>query len=178
MQTSDCFYLGYIKKPFGYKGEVSIVLDVDDPGAYKDLESVFVLLEGKLVPFFIAKISFRPNSNEAVVHFRESASEEKALHISGCELYLPTEFLPPLTGNKFYFHEVIGYEVQEATRGRIGQLTGILDYPGNPVFQVNDGKNEILIPARDEFIVKLDRKEKKLFLKTPEGLINLYLSDL
>jgi 16S rRNA processing protein RimM len=178
MQTSDCFYLGYIKKPFGYKGEVSIVLDVDEPDAYKELESVFVLLEGKLVPFFIAKISFRPNSHEAVVQFRESASEEKALQLSGCELYLPSGFLPPLTGNKFYFHEVIGFEVHEATRGRIGKLTRILDYPGNPVFQINEGNKEILVPARDEFIVKLDREEKKLYLETPEGLIDLYLSDL
>jgi 16S rRNA processing protein RimM len=94
MQTSDCFYLGYIKKPFGYHGEVSIILDVDDPAAYHELESVFVLLEGKLVPFFIQKMSFRPNSQEAIVLFRESGSEEKARHISGCELYLPLDLLP------------------------------------------------------------------------------------
>lgn len=177
MQTSDYFYLGFVKKPFGYNGEVSIIFDVDDPAAYQELESVFVLLEGKLVPFFIQKISFRPNSAEAIVQFHESGSEEKARQISGCELYLPVEMLPPLSGKQFYFHELTGFEVYDAGKGHIGKLADIIEYPGNPVFRVRKGRTEILIPARDEFIERLDRTEKKLFLKAPDGLIDLYLEE-
>jgi 16S rRNA processing protein RimM len=35
MNQNDCFYLGYVTKTFGYKGEVVIYLDVDDPSYYK-----------------------------------------------------------------------------------------------------------------------------------------------
>lgn len=177
MLTSDCFYLGYIKKPFGYKGEVNIFLDVDDPSGYQKMESVFVLIEGKLVPFFIDRISFRPNSSDAVVQFQGLDNEEKALHISGCELYLPTGFLPALTGNSFYYHEVVGFKVIEKFAGQIGVLEAVIDYPGNPIFQIKKGSREILIPARDGFIERLDREGKKLYLKAPEGLIDLYLQE-
>jgi 16S rRNA processing protein RimM len=75
----------------------------------------------------------------------------------------------------FCLHEVLGYEVHDIVKGKIGILKEVLDYPGNPVFLVIQGRNEVLIPARDEFIEKLDRKEKILFVKAPEGLIDLYL---
>jgi 16S rRNA processing protein RimM len=40
-------------------------------------------------------------------------TEEDADAIMGNDIYLPLKMLPKLTGNKFYFHEVIGFEVEE-----------------------------------------------------------------
>ena len=34
---------------------------------------------------------------------------------------------------------------------------------------------EILIPIIDQVIKKVDRKEKKMFIEAPNGLIDLYL---
>ncbi|NJM80614.1 MAG: hypothetical protein HC854_15170 [Flavobacterium sp.] len=35
---------------------------------------------------------------------------------------------------------------------------------------------EILVPMIDYFIIEVNRKEKKLILTTPPGLVDLYLS--
>jgi 16S rRNA processing protein RimM len=40
-------------------------------------------------------------------------NEEDADAIMGNDIYLPLKMLPKLTGNKFYFHEVIGFEVED-----------------------------------------------------------------
>lgn len=176
MNQDDCFYLGYVTKPFGFKGEVVIHLDVDDPNHYQNLESVFILLGGKLIPFFVQKISIRPNGNIAVVKFQDVDTAEKAQHISGSEMYLPLQFLPPLKGNSFYFHEIIGYQVIDKNKGKLGQVANVLEFPGNPVFQIQAGKKEVLIPANDDFIEGLDRPNKTLFINAPEGLIDLYLN--
>ncbi len=39
MKKEDCFNLGKITRIFGTKGELTLVLDVDDPNDYLDLES-------------------------------------------------------------------------------------------------------------------------------------------
>ena len=38
MDKKDCFYLGKITKPFGYKGELVFWFDVDEPLNYKEYE--------------------------------------------------------------------------------------------------------------------------------------------
>jgi 16S rRNA processing protein RimM len=177
MKTEDCYYLGYVTKLFGYKGEVVLFLDTDDPEYYKKLESVFILLKEKLVPFFIESIQLRPNNNEAVIRFQTIDNQEKAQLLVSQEVYLPLQMLPKLEGNKFYFHEIIGFQVVDSKKGNLGPVEGILEFPNNPVIQIRIGDKEALVPARDEFIENLDRKNRILYIDAPQGLIDIYLED-
>ena len=98
----------------GLKGDVLAMLDVDNPSDYAQMDSVLVLVKKSLVPYFLERVEIRPNG--AVLHF-ENMGLEEAERMIGCELYLPLDVLPPLTGNRFYFHEVIGFEVVDAEKG-------------------------------------------------------------
>jgi 16S rRNA processing protein RimM len=46
----------------------------------------------------------------------------------------------------------------------------------NPLLQVNFNGTEILIPIFEGLIEKVVRKKKELYIKAPEGLIDLYLT--
>jgi 16S rRNA processing protein RimM len=83
--------------------------------------------------------------------------------------------LPKLTGNKFYFHEVIGFEVEDKRLGVVGKIESINDTTAQPLFEVLNGEIEILIPMIDHFLVKIDRENKKVIMDLPEGLIEMYL---
>ncbi len=172
MTKDECYQLGKITKPFGYKGQLVLFLDVDDPGEYATLDSAFVEVKGNLVPYFFQIDSL--SGNKAVATFEElSPAEAQAL--VGCDLYLPLSLLPKLTGNKFYFHEVIGFRVVDDEKGDIGEIKSVIDYPAQPLFQIMKGETEILIPVIDEVIRKVDREEKSIFITAPTGLIDLYL---
>lgn len=54
MNIDDCYQLGYIIKPHGLKGELQLLLDVDSPEDYQNLESVFVRQGQQLVPFLLS----------------------------------------------------------------------------------------------------------------------------
>lgn len=173
MKKEDCFYLGIITKPFGYKGELVIYLDVDDPTQYIDLPTVLIDMEIGLVPFFIEKFSLK--NNNATIRLQD-VSPEMALTLVKKELYLPLNLLPKLKGNKFYFHEVIDFDVIDSEKGLIGKIEKVLDYPAQPILQVlNSDNKEILIPIADDIVLKVDRKNKKMEVKVPQGLIELYL---
>jgi len=174
MRKEECFYLGKIAKKFSFKGEVLIYLDTDEPELYENMESVFVEFNNNLVPFFIENSSLHKN-DFLRVRFEDLDSEEEADKIIGCPIYLPLKMLPKLTGNKFYFHEVIGFEIEDKRIGVFGIIQSINDSTAQPLFEVLNGEVEILIPMIDKFLVKIDRENKKVIMDLPEGLIEMYL---
>jgi 16S rRNA processing protein RimM len=174
MRKEDCFYLGKIAKKFSFKGEVLIYLDTDEPESYENMESVFVEFNKNLVPFFIENSSLHKN-DFLRVRFEEVNNEEDADAILNKEVYLPLSTLPKLSGNKFYFHEVIGFEIEDKRVGVFGVIQSINDTTAQPLFEVLNGEVEILIPMIDQFLVKIDRQNKKVIMDLPEGLIEMYL---
>lgn len=172
----QCYRLGHIARLHGYKGELTIFLDTDDPSEFKELESVFVEYDQKLIPFFLEKIQIQ-NKGFAVVRFEDIDTEKKAQLLVGCSLYLPLETLPELDETEFYFHEAAGFEVIDAEYGPIGTLVRVLDFSGNPLMEIDHQGKEILIPKQDEFIERIDRDSRKLYVHAPAGLISMYLGE-
>jgi 16S rRNA processing protein RimM len=175
MRKEDCFYLGKIVRKHSFKGEVVAKLDTDEPELYTNLESIFVAFGSQLVPFFIEK-SLLQKGNQLRLKIEDVSNEEEADEILGGEIYLPLELLPKLTGNKFYFHEIIGFKIKDEKHGFIGIIEAINDRTSQPLFEINANGTDVFIPMIDDFILKVDRANKTILVKTPEGLIDLYLN--
>lgn len=173
MTQSDCFILGYIARRVGNFGELSFLLDVDDPGRYAKLSSVFVEINKSLVPFFVKKIQLRGST--ATVLLDGVDSIEKADKLVKSSLYLPLSSLPALSGKRFYFHEVKGFTVVDTHAGTLGTIAEVLDFPQQAILRILQNDTEILVPAREEFIVRIDRANKVFEVQTPEGLLDIYL---
>ncbi len=174
MRKKDCFYLGKIAKKFSFKGEVLVYLDTDEPEMYTELESMFVETTGHLVPFFIERSSIH-REKFLRTKFEDMESEEEADTIVGKDVYLPLTMLPTLEGNKFYYHEVVGFDAIDQRLGNFGTVLRILDNGVQALFEVQKDEAIILIPLIDEFIIEVNRKNKSILFNTPEGLIDLYL---
>ena len=174
MRKEDCFYLGKIAKKFSFKGEILAYLDTDEPELYENMESVFVEFNNNLVPYFIESSSLHKN-DFLRIRFEDVNSEEEAEYLMNCAIYLPLTMLPKLSGNKFYFHEVIGFDIEDLRLGIFGKIESVNDTTAQPLFEVRDGEIEILVPMIDKFLVKIDRDNKKVVMDLPEGLIEMYL---
>ena len=109
------------------------------------------------------------------IDFEDVNSDDDADKVMGSKLYLPLSFLPKLTGNKFYFHEVIGFTLIDDVHGDIGIVQSVNDTTNQALFEVEKGDKQLLIPINDEIITKVDRESKTIFVTTPEGLVDLYL---
>jgi len=174
MNIGDFFVLGKVVKTSGYKGSLVFFFDVDDPASYQDLEAVFVEIGGELIPFAIQ--SLQPKTGNTFFATLEDVSgEEAASALVGHDLLLPLSFLPKLTGNQFYFHEIIGFRVTDANKGDIGVIESVMDQGRQAIFSIRFKGKEILVPVSDEIIQNVNRKEKRIYLDTPAGLIDIYL---
>ena len=171
MNLEDCFYLGTIVAKYSFKGEVLLKTDTDTPENYTNLKSVFINTGTDMVPFFIKKVQLH-KSALLRIRFDEISNEQDAESILKKKAYLPLSSLPPLTGKRFYYHEVIGFEVFNGAE-RIGILEGVNDQTVQHLFDIKGKRKNILIPIHDDFIEEVNRKQKRMVLILPEGLLEL-----
>ena len=174
MTTKDCFYLGKIVKKYSFKGELLAKLDTDEPNIYENLDTIFIDVNGTLIPFFIEKSQLH-KSDLLRLKFEDVSCEADADALLKSDLYLPLDLLPKLQGNKFYFHEVINFQIIDENFGPVGNVKGVNDTTAQALFEVDRDGTEILIPVNDDFIIKLDKINKTIIVNTPPGLIELYL---
>ena len=176
MLVEDCFFVGTVVSKYSFKGEVLLKLDTDEPDRYQSLTTIFLAHNNALVPYFVVKCSMH-KPGLLRLKLEDVSSEEVANSILKAKAYLPLSELPPLSGNKFYYHEVIGFLVSDATLGELGTITAVNENTAQATLEVDINGKIALIPIVDDIIKTVDRKSKTLFVNTPPGLIDLYIRD-
>jgi 16S rRNA processing protein RimM len=139
------------------------------------MESVFVQIENKLIPFFIDTIEIR--NDRAIVKFEGVDSLEEAESMRGMGLYLPVDLLPPMDEKSFYYHEIEGFAAEDLQYGDIGVINTIYSSGPQDLFSILFNSKEILVPVHDDILVRIDRDKKKVVLNLPDGLLDLYLNE-
>ena len=173
MRKEDCYFLGKITRRHGLQGNVFLKLDTDQPEMYSKLESIFVDINGLLVPFFIAKQSW--SKGETLIISFKNSTDAQVEQVLGKDVYLPLSTLPKLTGNKFYYHEVIGYEIREEDGKTCGIIESVNDQTAQHYFLLMLGGKQVIIPIIKDWILELNREEKYIRMALPEGLMDVFL---
>ena len=173
MEYQNYFYFGKLTKTFGSAGQVLLFPDVDDLTDYLKIDKLYVEIDNQLIPFFIRNL--KVHGNQFVVTLNNINSMERATLLTGKKVFLPDEYLPELSGTRFYYHEIIGYEVTDVNFGAVGKVIKVIDLPQNPLFEIDSNGKKVLIPISGEIILQVDRKKRSITVEAPEGLIDLYL---
>ncbi len=174
MNIDACYQLGYILRTHGIKGQVIAFFDVDYPEDYEELESVFLLIHGKLVPFFIESIDSQAKGR-FLLKFEDTNTIEQAEKLKGVSLYLPLNSLPELEEDQFYYHDLIGYTIVDETLGELGIVKELFELPHQDLLAMDYHGVEVLIPLQDNLIIRADKTEQKLYMTLPEGLVDVYI---
>ncbi|MFM7596215.1 MAG: ribosome maturation factor RimM [Flavobacteriales bacterium] len=167
--------IGHIAKLHGFKGEVSLFLDVTNSDDYSDLSVVYFNMDGIPTPFHVVRV--KPmNKGFLVLTFEGISSEVDARLLVRKAVFLPEVVLQELDDHSFYDHEVEGFTVFDTVRGNIGRVVGVIDHPSNPLLQIDCDGQEILIPLNLDLNKTINRTDKTLTITTPEGLLDIYLN--
>jgi 16S rRNA processing protein RimM len=181
MNIDSCFKVGHIIKAHGLKGEVVAELDTDHPIEYSELESVFVEINQKLVPFFIENINLQNTlkgtntSKKAILKFEDIDKIEDTQSLLKLPLFLPLEMLPESNEEELYFSGIIGFKVHDKNQGILGTVKEIYEKQGQDLISMEHKGKEVFIPIDESIILKIDRRKKILYVDLPQGLVDLYL---
>jgi 16S rRNA processing protein RimM len=163
--------LGRITKVSGYEGAVTIKLERIFSEKLPHMESVFLEIEGRPVPFFISDSEYS-GADILKLKFDGYNSSEKVVEFVGCRVFLTTE--APARDKIENASNLVGYNVFTADKVSLGYVKDVIQNPGQWLMSViSDSKKVILIPLHEDFIVKIDNKKRLLIMDIPDGLTEI-----
>lgn len=160
-----------VSKLFGQAdtGGLAISLYTTFPEDFDPQEDpLFVEIGSLVVPLYMDSFERRGVSG-ANVRFADFDNTRRAEELIGKELFV--EECVEEDDDEFYMEDLIGFRV-EAGELR-GEITDFYDSEMNPLFGVDFGQGERLIPAAEEFIAQIDFDKGIIRMVLPEGLMEL-----
>jgi 16S rRNA processing protein RimM len=158
--------VGRITKLFGAEGEVNVNLYADFPDDFSEEQPLFTVVDSLVVPLFCESFS-RRGKGSATVRFADIDTTKRAELIMGNEIFIEE---PEADDDEVTFDDLIGFTVKISRRK--GTITDYCDNEFNPLFEIELGGKQYLIPAVEEFIAAIDFEARTMKLVLPEGLID------
>jgi 16S rRNA processing protein RimM len=171
MDIEDCYKIGFVLKPHGLKGGVTVSLDADMPNDFSSLETVFLQENHNLVPYFIESVSLK--GNKAFVKFEEVDTPEAAGKISKQSIYLPKTERPKSARGEFYDDEITGFIVEDTALGTLGAIQDVMIAGPNRLLVLDHNGQEVLIPINSPFIKSVNKSRKKISVELPDGFLDI-----
>ena len=170
MTKEDCFLLGTLVKTHGYSGQIVLKINQQYQEKLEILESVFLLMDGILVPFFIEEME-EYNISSFLLKIDEINSKNEAAGFIGKDVFLSVAEFEKENHSNQSSVSVIGYQIRSESNLNLGYVKEIREIPGNPLFVISYMESEVMIPANDELILDINHKDKIISMTIPDGLL-------
>ena len=167
MSKVELIPVGRITGVHGIKGEIKVSL-------YGDLDgfewiSVFINGKNKREERRVERV--RPHKGALIFALENCYTRNSAEELVGLELEIRKAELPALSEDEYYYSELLGMEVWSEGGRRLGTVTDLFPTGSNDVIVVKGEAGEVLIPAIEETVLKVDLEHKRVTVRLMEGLL-------
>jgi 16S rRNA processing protein RimM len=171
MAYKNDILLGRITKVSGYEGAVTVKLEKIFTENIPQMESVFLEIEGRPVPFFISNLEYS-GADILKLWFDGYNSIDKISEFTGCRIFLTSA--PDGDSQKEDDQNLIGYAIFAPENNLLGSISEIISNNGQWLLNVVSlNKKNILIPFHEHFIISIDKMKKIVVMDIPEGLLEI-----
>lgn len=159
--------IGYVKKTHGTKGEVIVEFDFPLPKSFKLNKWVFLKYEGTLIPFLVEWYEI---INERTI-FLKFIDFDTIFSIKRfiCSQFFVEKTLPWIKKIKPIYLDIEGYKLFN-NKIFLGIIDELIPIKNNPIVQITKMEKKILIPFQEQFIKKIDHKNKTVILSLPQNM--------
>ncbi len=151
----------------GIRGELKCRIVTDFPSR-RFRRGHTVVLDG--VPHTIQ--TARVHGMTVLLKLEDVGDRDAAAALRGKEIQIRAEDAVALPKGQFFWHQVIGLQVEDATTHEpLGEVTDILETGANDVYVVRGGRGEILVPAIKDVVKQIDPAAGRMLIQPLPGLL-------
>ena len=158
--------VGKVVKAHGVRGHLRLVPfgeTLEGLGAGEEISAR--LPDGSIERLITVEI--RTQRKAVLFLSREVRTAAEAQRLVGAEICVPESRLPALAADEFYWHQLIGLEVMSVDGRRLGTIRQIIETGSNDVYVVQEGREEVLIPALAEVVREVNLERRLMVVDLP-----------
>jgi 16S rRNA processing protein RimM len=166
------FKIGKLAAAFGVQGELILEHSLGKKTQLDGLEAIF--LEEKkdtFLPYFIVSTKVK-SKNEIYILLDGIKTREEARLLLKKEVWLRENDFKKLAAGSSPI-SLLGFMVFNNKR-ELGEVVEVIEQPHQLLCVVMIDHKEVFIPIHEEFLKKLDKENKKLYVSLPDGLLDIY----
>jgi len=168
----EILLVGRVERPHGLAGEVSASVLTDFPERFSPGAVLLCKRGGEERPLTLSAV--RPHGKRLLLAFEGIDSVEEARGLSGGDLCVGAAEAFPAPEGYFYEHEVLGWICEDARGRSLGVAAGLEATPAGPLLSVETRPGKVaLVPFVDGIVLEVDRRNRRIVLDPPEGLMEL-----
>jgi len=174
MEIEDLISIGFIKRPFGNDGFITVVPKNDFIEAFSLFKEFFVVWSNRKVRYKTVE-KCRIEDHKIKLKFRDINSEQQAYSLRKATIMIAKDDLKLLKKEDFDVPNMVtGYKVFSYQNNKVyGTVSEIKLTAAHPILVISDNKDkEILIPYIENFVKKIDDEKEKIYIETIPGLID------
>jgi 16S rRNA processing protein RimM len=151
----------------GIRGELKCRIVTDFP-TRRFKRGNTVLIRGEAHKIQAARIQ----GATVLLKLEDVSDRDKAAALRGAEVEVPTHEAVSLPKGQFYWHQVIGLQVEDITsHEHLGEVTDIIETGANDVYIVRGQKGEILVPAIKDVVKQIDPEAGRMLIEPLPGML-------
>jgi 16S rRNA processing protein RimM len=116
--------------------------------------------------------SARIQGGHVLLKLEDVADRDAAEAFRNKEVQIRPEDAVALPKGQFYWHQVIGLQVEDATSHEIlGSVTDIIETGANDVYVVKSERGEVLVPAIKDVVKQIDPAAGRMLIEPLPGML-------
>ena len=152
----------------GIKGEVKF----SPYGPLDDIQWGVLHIACKGKPHQVRKVlSFRVHKGVYLVILEGVPDRNAAEALAGCEASVPKSCLPEAGEGEFYYSDLVGMDVFTEEGELVGRVDNVFSTGSNDVLETSGPLGNVLIPAIESVVIRVDLAAKKITVRLMEGLL-------
>jgi len=169
---SQYFKIGKFAASHGLDGTLVLVHSLGKKTSLKDLETLFIQeAKDSFMPYFIENTIVK-NDTEVYVKLEGIDNKEIARKYTPKEVWLTAEDFDKYAAKNSPI-SMLGFDLIDGN-ANLGEIIEVLEQPHQILCTILYNGNEAMIPVHDGNLIKMDQKNKKVYVEVPEGLLDIY----
>jgi len=165
----DILEIGKVKKAAGLKGRFLVSRYLESPEVLNYIEKVRIeRQDGRASWHAVRHVQL---SKKAIsLEVEGILNRQEAEDLIGNQVCIPADLLEELPEGEYYWMDLVGMRIFSENKNRLGTIERVFRTGSNDVFVCSGGTREILLPAIEEVIRKVDIPGKTMIVNLLEGL--------